>query len=260
MAERDRKLDALLADFVATTPEPRDEVSERARRRRLSAVIDERIAQSPGSKPRFLRDGLRRHAVPLSAAAGVLLVLATSRFFGRVPIPPPERELLGAVPSEPSAAPAPSNPPERREPRAPQAPPPLRERFGAARAAPASSSSQPAASDTTPSTSASSAIEPTAAPLAAQNELFQSAVRSQRRGDDESALAGFDALLVRYPESPLAADARVRKFRTLTRLGRSDEARAAASEYLARHPAGFARPEAEQLLRGEAMGNGVSEP
>jgi hypothetical protein len=189
-----------------------------------------------------------------------VLVLFAAASLRQVPTPPPERERLGAVRSEPSAAPAPANPPQRQEPRVAQAPTPLRERAGAARAEPASSGSPPAPSAATPSTSASAGTEPAAAPLAAQNELFQSAVRSPRRGDDESALAGFDALLVRYPESPLAADARVRKFRTLARLGRSDAARAAAAEYLARHPAGFATQEAEQLARGDAMGKGASEP
>jgi outer membrane protein assembly factor BamD (BamD/ComL family) len=87
------------------------------------------------------------------------------------------------------------------------------------------------------------------ASLAAQNELFQAAVRAARRGDDEAAIREFDLLLERFPTSPLAADSLVRKFRTLARLGRAAESAAAAREYMARYPQGFAAAEAEKLLK-----------
>jgi outer membrane protein assembly factor BamD (BamD/ComL family) len=95
------------------------------------------------------------------------------------------------------------------------------------------------------------------ASLAAQNELFQSAVRAARRGDDDAAIREFDLLLERFPTSPLAADSLVRKFRTLARLGRTAESAAAAREYIARYPQGFAAAEAEKLLNTSAS-NGAS--
>ena len=62
------------------------------------------------------------------------------------------------------------------------------------------------------------------------------------------SLAELDSLLARYPGSVLAADARVRKFRTLARLGRAEQARAAAEDYLRHHPEGFAAGEARKLV------------
>lgn len=252
MTERHTDLDAVFAELVATTPAVRDEASERARRRRMSALIDAHIAtrDAPPARP-SLRATLLRRAVPLSAAAGVLVLLAAVRSSRHAPAELPEPERLPAhrsAPPSPGVAPSPAErAPE--EARAPRSPARGGERAAVARPAPASSSSSQGSSEAVPPPSASTGGEP--APLAAQNELFQAAVRSQRRGDDEGALAQFDALLARYPGSPLAADARVRKFRTLARLGRDADARAAAAEYLARHPAGFARPEAEQLLRND---------
>lgn len=247
MAERERELDALLAELVATKPEPRSESSERARRLRLTALIEEQIARGGERVPRRSgRAAVLRYGWPLSAAALVAVAFGAARWHREPPVSL-EPERLGAArvePRAPAVAPPPARSPQPEERRASEPARRLRHP-SAARTEPSGTGSVPVPAEAPPSSPASSAESP----LAAQNELFQSAVRSQRRGDDETALAQFDALLARFPESPLAADARVRKFRTLARLGRSAEARTAASEYLAQHPGGFAKLEAEQLLK-----------
>jgi hypothetical protein len=44
--------------------------------------------------------------------------------------------------------------------------------------------------------------------LRAQNQLFQRALRAQRAGEHETAIASYRAFLQRYPDAPLAAQAR----------------------------------------------------
>jgi ferric-dicitrate binding protein FerR (iron transport regulator) len=86
-----------------------------------------------------------------------------------------------------------------------------------------------------------------ASTLAEQNDLFTSAVAAKRRGDARSALAAFDRFLANYPRSPLVESATVERMRL---LHTTDPARgsAAASDYLARYPNGFAHAEAEAIL------------
>jgi hypothetical protein len=250
MTDREKELDALLSELADTEPEPRDELSERARRRRVAAVIDDRIARHEQPEPRAAR-APRRTWLLLGAAAAVLLSASVVLSFRQRSLALLEPERWGASPrpQTPALAPAPAQPPLESPPQRPPARSPERARAVASRVEAATSSRAEAAGGV-PSGSASSGVSPTGATLGAQNDLFQSAVRSQRRGDDEGALAQFDALLTRFPDAPLAADARVRKFRTLARLGRSTEARAAASDYVTRHPEGFARSEAQALLAG----------
>lgn len=83
--------------------------------------------------------------------------------------------------------------------------------------------------------------------LAQANALLASALEASRRGNDTLALTRLDELLRRYPESPVADNARVERFRTLRRLGRDQEAARAASKYLKGDPDGFARDEAREL-------------
>ncbi len=83
--------------------------------------------------------------------------------------------------------------------------------------------------------------------LAQANALLASALEATRSGNDTLALARLDELLRRYPESPVADNARVERFRTLRRLGRDREAARAASKYLKGDPDGFARDEARDL-------------
>lgn len=83
--------------------------------------------------------------------------------------------------------------------------------------------------------------------LARANALLASALEASRQGNDTLALARLDELLRRYPDSPVADNARVERFRTLRRLGRDREAARAANKYLKGDPDGFARDEARDL-------------
>jgi hypothetical protein len=87
-----------------------------------------------------------------------------------------------------------------------------------------------------------------ASDLAAQNDMFDAAMSARRRGDLRGAIAAFDRLLSRYPASPLAESATAERMKM---LGDVDSARAveAARDYLRRYANGFARSDAEALLR-----------
>ncbi len=86
-----------------------------------------------------------------------------------------------------------------------------------------------------------------ASDLAGQNDLFADGKRAWHRGDAAAALGAFDQLLARYPGGPLAESAFVERMRVLRSMA-PESARAAARDYLARYPGGYARPEAEALL------------
>ncbi len=83
--------------------------------------------------------------------------------------------------------------------------------------------------------------------LARANALLTSALEAARNGKDELALARLEELLRRYPDSPVADNARVERFRALRRLGREQDAARAASGYLKGDPDGLARDEAREL-------------
>lgn len=90
----------------------------------------------------------------------------------------------------------------------------------------------------------------TAAPassLAEQNALFKNALADKAAGNDGAAVANFDKLLQRYPQSPLAESAATERLRLLAKQG-SPRAKAAARDYLARYPNGFAKGLAESLV------------
>ncbi len=112
------------------------------------------------------------------------------------------------------------------------------------------------APDVVPEQEATLEAQPPPAPAprkeqrASLNELnarYREAIAAKRRGDSKRALELFQQFYERYPHSQLAEAARVEALRL---LGRTDveAARAAAKEYLARHPRGFARDEAKALL------------
>lgn len=91
---------------------------------------------------------------------------------------------------------------------------------------------------------------PTLAPgssLAEQNALFKSALADKAAGNDGAAVASFDKLLQRYPQSPLAESASTERLRLLAKQG-SPRAKAAARDYLVRYPNGFAKGLAESLV------------
>jgi hypothetical protein len=74
--------------------------------------------------------------------------------------------------------------------------------------------SDAAAADEIPTTNEPSAPRLQPGTLAAENALFRSAIAAERKGDDAQARAKLQKLLTKYPESPLAPEARA----TLARL------------------------------------------
>ena len=80
--------------------------------------------------------------------------------------------------------------------------------------------------------------------IAEQNALFAEASAAHRRGDDVSAVNTYATLIARYPASPLAESAAVQRMNLL----QGSERAAAARQYLARYPRGYARNDAERLL------------
>jgi TolA-binding protein len=84
--------------------------------------------------------------------------------------------------------------------------------------------------------------------LAEENDLYAAASRAAREGNDALAVSTLNGLLSRYPNSPMAQNARVDRFRALARSGHAQEAVAQARRYLADYPNGFARDEAKALV------------
>jgi hypothetical protein len=88
-----------------------------------------------------------------------------------------------------------------------------------------------------------------ASTLGEQNDLFAEAIVAKRNGQSQVALSTFDRFLATYPTSPLAQSAAVERMRLL-RAAQSPRAVAAARQYLARYPNGFASAEAEAIVAG----------
>lgn len=86
-----------------------------------------------------------------------------------------------------------------------------------------------------------------ASDLAEQNDTFAAATAARRAGQLSSAVTRLEALLARYPHSPLAEDATAERMKLLRGLDAA-RAREAARGYLARYPRGFARAEAQAIL------------
>lgn len=84
--------------------------------------------------------------------------------------------------------------------------------------------------------------------LAEQNQLFAEATAARRIGDHAAALAAYDRILARHPDGFFAETAMVERMRTLADVD-PPRARVAAAAYLARYPSGFARADAERLIR-----------
>jgi ferric-dicitrate binding protein FerR (iron transport regulator) len=85
-----------------------------------------------------------------------------------------------------------------------------------------------------------------ASSLAAQNQLYLSAVQARGRGDAAAALRLIDRLLEAHPAGPLSEAAMAERMRLLGDHDRTAAADAARA-YLRRFPGGFARSEAEAL-------------
>jgi hypothetical protein len=103
---------------------------------------------------------------------------------------------------------------------------------------------------TTTGVGSSSAVEPTQASsdLGEQNDSFARALAAKRRGANAEAIEAFEAFVARYPQSPLVESALAQRMQLL-RTSDPARASAAADQYLARYPKGFARAEAESIKR-----------
>jgi TolA-binding protein len=112
--------------------------------------------------------------------------------------------------------------------------------LGTGGAAPSSTTFTPTASAHAPQKAPSSS-------LAEQTRLLESGASSARSGDQRAAIASFNELLRRYPASPVAHEARVQLFRSLTAAGDYTGAAREARRYLAAYPEGPAREEAKKL-------------
>lgn len=87
--------------------------------------------------------------------------------------------------------------------------------------------------------------------LDAQNELFGLAVKAERAGDTEAAIAGYERLLSAHPNGVLSASAAVARLKLLGKEPTSVRARMAAREYLEKYPGGFGADQARKILDRE---------
>ena len=98
---------------------------------------------------------------------------------------------------------------------------------------------------------ASAAVDeaPHRSALVAQNDLFAEGVAARRRGDSGAALAAYGRLIAEYPNSALVENALIERMRLLSH-GDKAAAKREAQRYIERYPSGFARQEAEQIVKG----------
>lgn len=123
--------------------------------------------------------------------------------------------------------------------------------LGRVSGAPHEQAALPAVANTpsTPATPTAQIARMGSSMLAAQNDAFAEAVALRRSGQAGPAIAAFERFLERYPTGPLAESAASEHMRLLRGVSPARAAQA-AHRYLARYPDGFARDEAEDILRG----------
>jgi hypothetical protein len=85
--------------------------------------------------------------------------------------------------------------------------------------------------------------------LAEENRLYESALAARNSGDDRRAAEAFGQLLSRYPRSVLREQSLAERFRALDRSGHVSQAVASARRYLAAYPEGFAKADAERIVK-----------
>lgn len=239
------KVDQLLGSMASQEALPRSSEAERERRQRVTLAMKHSL-QLLDSAP---RRSSKRLWLALPLVASIALAIGAAMRLSN-----PARFEVTAEGLPARSAPPPSMPAEAPTPALVPSATPSSSRALPVVPVPVPVPPKPKPSAGPPPASAPTAPDPAAEVpgLTVQNELFQQAVRASRQGDDALALHHLQSLLDRHPGSVLAADARVRKFRTLARLGRAAEARAAAEDYLAHHPSGFAAAEARALVTRNA--------
>lgn len=98
-----------------------------------------------------------------------------------------------------------------------------------------------------PKPSVSAASPPVVDGLATKNDVFAAALRAKNQGQLHTALAGFDTYLSQYPDGELVENASAQRMSILSKID-PPRAVAAAKQYLARWPNGFAREEAQAIV------------
>jgi hypothetical protein len=114
------------------------------------------------------------------------------------------------------------------------------------RGAPLSHRDQPAANESPEVGGPAPRVSEDDSSLTEANDAFAAAVALRRKGDSEGALRAYQALIARFPASPLAENALVERMRILNGKGDA-RARHEAERYLSRYPKGFAASEARLL-------------
>jgi hypothetical protein len=236
MTQPDAELDLLFQDMANESALPEPASSEARRRQR--AIGGMRAMHRSLSEGRD-RPRRRRYHLWLGVAAAVVVGTALAAARGALHFElgsqtSESRQSFGAAPKSPAAPVVPSPSPAlvpALPPNPVAAPPP-------AASLARGNSRQP---DSKPT------LTPTAE-LEEVNRLFVEAKRARRDHRDAEALSLLQQLLTKHPRSVLTHEATVERFRTLARLGRTEDAERYARAYLARYPTGFAADEARSLL------------
>jgi hypothetical protein len=106
---------------------------------------------------------------------------------------------------------------------------------------------EPSSADPAPPPAASVAATASVSDLTAENDLFAAAAADRRAGNLNGALALYDGFLAKYPGAPLAETVAAKRLGLLHDT-HDPRAAAAAADYLARYPNGYARDAARDIL------------
>jgi hypothetical protein len=85
--------------------------------------------------------------------------------------------------------------------------------------------------------------------LAIQNDLFLAALRARRESRPQESLGFLARLIDGYPDGPLTEAALAERMELLRTAGDATAAARVAGQYVRRFPDGFARPDADRLVR-----------
>jgi hypothetical protein len=222
--------DDLLAELrapVSPVTAPEAATAQRARVVQRMRELQSRAAARRASRKRwFKRIGPAVALAALSSVAAAAWLSsngASEAIAPQVPAPPP------SPPSRNASVPEPQSPPA----------PVVEDAPRSAELAPAPGRRRPAPRGSVAPAQAST--------LAEENALLTRALASSRSGNDVAAVGLHDALIARYPRSPLARNAELERLRALSRLGNAAATRAAARRYLAKYPDGMGADEARRL-------------
>ena len=237
MSEPDAELD-LLFDEMANEAAPSELAGSEARRRQRAIggmrAMHRSLTEERACEPRRRRRYIWIGVAAAMALAGTALAAARGALQFSFATQRPERSPAIRSESKPAAETIGSALPVVVQPEA-------------------GSSSPPTLPAPTPVTNALQRSEAKpgrtqTAELEEVNRLFVEAKRARREHRDADALNLLQQLLTKHPGSVLAHEASVERFRTLARLGRTEEAQRYARAYVARYPTGFAADEARTLL------------